>query len=56
MRGPSSVAALLQWVRPGGTFCFEVLVRLLASEPIGRIVRPEAMRFGWQRLHAEYTK
>ena len=25
--------------------------------PIGRIVGPEAMKFGgWQRLHAEYAK
>ena len=31
--------------------------RLLAGQPIGRIVGPEAMKFGgWQRLNAEYAK
>lgn len=29
---------------------------LLAGEPIGRIVGGEAMKFGWQRLNAEYAK
>jgi hypothetical protein len=36
--------------------CFDVLERLIAGEPIGRIVGPEAMKFGWQRLNAEYAK
>ena len=27
-----------------------------AGQPIGRIVGPEAMKFGWQRLNAEYAK
>ena len=36
--------------------CFNVLERLLAGEPIGRIVGPEAMKFGWQRLQAEYAE
>jgi hypothetical protein len=41
----------------GGDICFDVLDRLLAGQPIGRIVGPEAMKFGgWQRLHAEYAK
>jgi uncharacterized protein YndB with AHSA1/START domain len=40
----------------GWHICFNVLERLLAGEPIGRIVGPEAMKFGWQRLHAEYAK
>ncbi len=36
---------------------FDVLERLLAGRPIGRIVGPEAMKFeGWQRLNAEYAK
>ena len=36
---------------------FDVLDRLLAGEPIGRIVGAEAMKFGgWQRLNAEYAK
>jgi hypothetical protein len=40
----------------GWHICFDVLERLLAGKPIGRIVGPEAMKFGWQRLHAEYAK
>jgi uncharacterized protein YndB with AHSA1/START domain len=41
----------------GWHICFDVLERLLAGRPIGRIVGPEAMKFGgWQRLHAEYAK
>ena len=41
----------------GWHICFDVLDRLLAGEPIGRIVGPDAMKFGgFQRLHAEYAK
>jgi hypothetical protein len=40
----------------GWHICFDVLERLLAGEPIGPIVSPEAMKFGWQWLHAEYAK
>ena len=41
----------------GWHICFDVLDRLLAGEPIGRIVGPDAMKVGgWQRLHAEYAK
>jgi uncharacterized protein YndB with AHSA1/START domain len=40
----------------GWHICFDVLERLLADEPIGRIVGPEAMKVGWQRLRAEYAK
>ncbi len=41
----------------GWHICFDVLDRLLAAEPIGRIVGPDAMKFGgWQRLNAEYAK
>jgi uncharacterized protein YndB with AHSA1/START domain len=41
----------------GWHVCFDVLDRLLAGQPIGRIVGPDAMKVpGWQRLHAEYTK
>ena len=41
----------------GWHICFDVLDHLLAGEPIGRIVGPEAMKFGgWQRLNAEYAK
>jgi uncharacterized protein YndB with AHSA1/START domain len=41
----------------GWHICFDVMNRLLAGQPIGRIVGPEAMKFGgWQRLNAEYAK
>jgi uncharacterized protein YndB with AHSA1/START domain len=40
----------------GWHICFDVLDRHLAGRPIGRTVGPEAMKFGWQRLHAEYKK
>jgi uncharacterized protein YndB with AHSA1/START domain len=41
----------------GWHICFDVLDRLLAGQPIGRIVGPDAMKFGgWQRLHSEYAK
>jgi len=40
----------------GWHICFDVLDRLLGGSPIGRIVGPEAMKFDWQRLHAEYAK
>ena len=40
----------------GWHICFDVLDRLLAGQPIGRIIGPEAMKFGWQRLHAEYAR
>jgi uncharacterized protein YndB with AHSA1/START domain len=41
----------------GWHICFDVLDRLLSGTPIGRIVGPEAMKFGgWQRLQAEYAK
>jgi len=41
----------------GWHICFDVLERFLADQPIGRIVGPDAMKFGgWQRLNAEYAK
>jgi uncharacterized protein YndB with AHSA1/START domain len=41
----------------GWHICFDVLERLLAGQPIGRMVGPEAMKFGgWQRLNAEYAR
>ena len=41
----------------GWHICFDVLERLLAGQPIGRIVGADAMKFGgWQRLNAEYAK
>jgi uncharacterized protein YndB with AHSA1/START domain len=41
----------------GWHVCFDVLDRLLAGQPLGRIAGPEVMKFaGWQRLNAEYAK
>ena len=41
----------------GWHICFDVLDHLLGGTPIGRIVGPDAMKFGgWQRLNAEYAK
>ena len=41
----------------GWHISLDVLDRLLSGDPIGRIVGPEAMKFGgWQRLNAEYAK
>jgi uncharacterized protein YndB with AHSA1/START domain len=41
----------------GWHICFDVLDRMLAGEPIGRIVGPDVMKFGgWQRLNAEYAR
>jgi len=40
----------------GWHICFDVLDHLLRGTPIGPIVGPEAMKFGWQRLNREYAK
>ncbi|MHB8419957.1 MAG: SRPBCC family protein [Myxococcales bacterium] len=41
----------------GWHVCLDVLERLIAGRPVGRIVGPEAMKFGgWQRLNAEYAQ
>jgi uncharacterized protein YndB with AHSA1/START domain len=41
----------------GWHICLDVLDHSLSGAPIGRIVGPDAMKFGgWQRLHAEYAK
>ena len=41
----------------GWHICFDVLDHLLGGTPIGRIVGPDAMKFGgWQRLSAEYAR
>jgi uncharacterized protein YndB with AHSA1/START domain len=41
----------------GWHICFDVLDHFLSGTPIGRIVGPDAMKFGgWQRLNAEYAK
>jgi uncharacterized protein YndB with AHSA1/START domain len=47
----------IAWGAAGWHLCFDVLDRFLSDEPIGRIVGPEAMKFGgWQRLVTEYAK
>src|SRR5262249_35571741 len=47
----------IAWGAAGWHICFDVLDRLLAGEPIGRIVGPEALKLGdWQRLNTEYAK
>jgi uncharacterized protein YndB with AHSA1/START domain len=41
----------------GWHICFDVLDHFLAGEPIGRMVGPDAIKFGgWQRLNGEYAK
>ena len=41
----------------GWHICLDVLDRLLAGNPIGRMVGPPVMKLGgWQRLNAEYAK
>jgi uncharacterized protein YndB with AHSA1/START domain len=40
----------------GWHICVDVLDRLLSGTPVGRIVGGEAMKFGWQRLNAEYAR
>jgi hypothetical protein len=44
------------WGAAGWHISFDVLDRLLAGQPIGRIAGAEATKFGWQRLVAEYAK
>src|SRR5580704_18048322 len=47
----------ISWGAAGWHICFDVLERLLAGEPMGRIVGAEAIKFGgWRRLNAEYAK
>ncbi|HUI58423.1 MAG TPA: SRPBCC family protein [Bryobacteraceae bacterium] len=47
----------ITWGAAGWHICFDVLERLLAGEPIGRIAGAEAMNFSeWQRLTVEYGK
>ncbi len=47
----------ISWGASGWHICFDVLERMLAGAPIGRMVGPEVMKFdGWQRLTTEYAK
>ena len=40
----------------GWHICFDVLDHMLSGTPIGRMIGPEAMKAGWQRLNTEYAK
>lgn len=40
----------------GWHICFDVLGRLLAGDPLGRIVGADAMHHGWPRLKTEYRR
>ena len=41
----------------GWHVCIDVMDRLIAGDPVGRIAGPDAMKFGgWRRLNAEYAK
>ena len=45
------------WGAAGWHISFDVLDRLLAGQPIGRIVGADVMKFeGWRRLTAEYAR
>jgi uncharacterized protein YndB with AHSA1/START domain len=46
----------VSWGAAGWHISFDVLERHLAGQPIGRIAGAEAIKFGWQRLMAEYAK
>jgi uncharacterized protein YndB with AHSA1/START domain len=47
----------ISWGAAGWHIAFDVLDRLLAGQPIGRITGADAMQArGWQRLVAEYAK
>jgi uncharacterized protein YndB with AHSA1/START domain len=46
----------ISWGATGWHICFDVLDRLLAGQPIGRLAGAEAMHLGaWKRLTAEYA-
>jgi uncharacterized protein YndB with AHSA1/START domain len=47
---------LTSMVAAGWHICLDVLKRLLANEPVGRIVSGDAMQFGWPRLNIEYAE
>lgn len=47
----------IAWGAAGWHISFDVLERMLAGNPIGRIVGADAMKFnGWQRLTTEYAR
>ncbi|MGA7077390.1 MAG: SRPBCC domain-containing protein [Terriglobales bacterium] len=67
LEGPEGGTRLTLWTNIGHRFiamgaagwhiCFDVLDHLLSGTPLGRMVGPDAIKFGgWQRLHAEYAE
>jgi uncharacterized protein YndB with AHSA1/START domain len=46
----------IAWGAAGWHICFDVLDRLLAGEPMGRIAGGDAIHFGWQRLRDDYAQ
>lgn len=47
----------IAWGAAGWHICFDVLDRLLAGDPLGRMAGPELTKFeGWQRLAGEYGR
>jgi uncharacterized protein YndB with AHSA1/START domain len=47
----------IAWGAAGWHICLDVLDGLLAGEPIGRLVGPEALKLGgWRQLNADYAK
>jgi len=46
----------IAWGAAGWHICFDVLDRMLAGEPIGRIAGGNAIQFGWKRLVGEYAE
>jgi uncharacterized protein YndB with AHSA1/START domain len=40
----------------GWHICLDVLDRLVAGDPLGRIVAGDAMKFDWPRLNTEYAQ
>lgn len=47
----------ISWGAAGWHICFDVLDRLLAGDPIGRLAGGDAMKLeGWKRLTTDYAK
>lgn len=46
----------IAWGAAGWHICLDVLDRLIAGDPIGRLVGADAIHFDWQRLNAEYAE
>jgi uncharacterized protein YndB with AHSA1/START domain len=47
----------ISWGAAGWHISFDVLERLLAGDPMGRVVGPDAMKLsGWEKLRDEYAE